>query len=453
MNAVRNVLNSGSSLGRPLDRRGFLRLGGAAGAAVLLGGCGGTSTPPGAGSQSFGSGATYDGPKVTLQFWNGFTGGDGPFLRELVDQFSREQKNIDVHMTVLEWEDYYAKVPNAVASGSGPDVGIMHIDQLATNAARQVILPLDEVAESLKLTESDFHPTVWNAAVYNGTRYGIPLDIHPLGFYYNAAEMQKAGVSQPPTDAASWADTIAAMQQSGVQTPFWVTATWPAHLMFTGLIEQFGGSLYSEDAGEATFASPEGIEALNWYVSWIGKGASPRNVAEDAQATAFKQGRNTLTWDGIWMMNEWNTVDQLDWGVAPVPTIGDRPAVWASSHNFVVMRQQEQDQNKLDAARIFISWISERSIEWAKSGQIPARNSVRESAQFQQLQTQSALAEQLPNVVFPPAVPGIGDITIPTYEKAVNEAVLGRKSVQDALTEAASVANKMLEENRQKYGA
>jgi multiple sugar transport system substrate-binding protein len=436
-----------------LDRRDFLRLGGVTGAAMLLGGCGGTSTPPGAGSQSFGSGTTYDGPKVTLEFWNGWTGGDGPFARRLVEQFSREQKNIDVHMTVMEWEDYYSKVPNAVASGNGPDVGIMHIDQLATNAARQVIIPLDDVADSLELSESDFQPIVWNAGVYNGSRYGIPLDIHPLGLYYNAAQMQKAGVSRPPTDASSWADTIGALEQSGVETPFWVTATWPAHLMFTALIHQFGGSLYTADATRATFDSEAGMEALDWYVSWVNKGASPPNVAEDAQATAFKQGRNTLTWDGIWMMNEWKTVDSLQWGAAPVPTIGDQPAVWASSHNFVVMRQQQADPNRLEAARIFISWFSEHSIDWARSGQIPARNSVRESSAFQQLDTQSTLAEQLPNVVFPPAVPGIGDITTPTFETAVNEAVLGRKSVRTALTEAASTANQMLAENREKYGA
>jgi multiple sugar transport system substrate-binding protein len=436
-----------------LDRRGFLRLGGLASAAVFLGGCGGSSTPPGAGSQNFGSGKTYDGPKVTLQFWNGFTGGDGPFLRRLVDQFSKEQQNIDVNMTVMEWEDYYSKVPNAVSSGNGPDVGIMHIDQLATNAARQVIVPLDEIAQSLQLTESDFEPTVWNAGTYNDQRYGIPLDIHPLGFFYNAAHMQRANVSQPPTDASSWADTISALEQNGVETPFWATATWPAHLIFFSLINQFGGSMYNEDATQATFASPQGIEALEWYTSWIQKGASPRNVAEDAQATAFKQGRNSLTWDGIWMMNEWDTVNNLDWGVAPLPTIGDQPAVWASSHNFVVMRQQQPDENKLNAARVFISWISDRSIEWAKSGQIPARNSVRESKEFQQLEVQSTLAEQLDQVVFPPAVPGIGDVTAPTWETAVNEAVLGRKSVRQALTQAQSEANQMLAENREKYGA
>lgn len=440
-------------LSSPLDRRGFLRLGGVTGAAALLGGCSGTSAPPGASSQGFGTGRTYDGPKVTLKFWNGFTGGDGPYMRKLIERFGQEQKNIDVHMSVLEWEDYYSKVPNAVASGNGPDIGIMHIDQLATNAARQVIVPLDEVAESLKLDESDFHPVVWNAAIYNGSRYGIPLDIHPLGLYYNSEHMRRAGVDQPPTDEASWADTIAAMQQAGVQKPFWVTATWPAHLIFTSLINQFGGSLYNADATQATFGSPEGVEALEWYIGWVEKGASPPNVAEDAESTAFMQGRNALAWDGIWKMNEWETVNSLKWGVAPLPTVGDKPAVWASSHNFVVMRQQEQDANKLDAARIFISWMSEHSIDWARSGQVPARNSVRESAAFQQLDVQSTLADQLPDVVFPPSVPGIGDITTPTFETAINEAVLGRKPAKAALTEAAAEANQMLTENREKYGA
>ena len=103
-------------------------------------------------------------------------------------------------MNTLQWGDYYAKVPNAVASGAGPDVGIMHIDQLATNAARRVIIPLDEIASGLELTEADFNPVVWNAGEYQDKRYGIPLDIHPLGFYANTAQLTKAGMDALPTD-------------------------------------------------------------------------------------------------------------------------------------------------------------------------------------------------------------------------------------------------------------
>ena len=443
----------------PRDRSRRLLLGsfGAVGAASALAACSGTSTPPGAGAPSsgaFGEGDTYTGPKVALAFWNGFTGGDGPYMKGMVEEFNKANPNVTVSMNTLQWADYYAKVPNAVASGAGPDVGIMHIDQLATNAARRVIIPLDEVAAGLKLSESDFAPVVWNAGIYKDRRYGIPLDIHPLGFYANTAQLKKAGISDMPKDRAGFEAAVKALKdKAGVRNPFWVTATWPAHLMFTSLIAQFGGSIYDQEGAKATFNSDAGVQSLEWLRSFIDDGASPRNVSNDAQAVAFRQQRDSLTWDGIWMMNEWDKVKGLEWAAAPLPTIGQNPAVWASSHNFIVTTQATKDRNKLAAARAFISYISERSIDWAKSGQVPARNSVRESPEFKQLKVQSTLAEQLPNVQFPPSVPGIGDITTPTYETAVNEVILGKKQVKPALDEAAKKANAMLAANRQKYQA
>lgn len=441
---------------RDLSRRLFLGSLGVAGTSAALTACSGSSTPPGTAvsSGAFGSGDTYTGPKVALSFWNGFTGGDGPFMKTMVEDFNTANPNVTVSMNTLQWGDYYAKVPNAVASGAGPDVGIMHIDQLATNAARRVIVPLDEIASGLELTEGDFAPVVWNAGVYQDKRYGIPLDIHPLGFYANTAQLTKAGVDGLPTDRAGFEAAIKALQdKGGVETPFWVTATWPAHLMFTGLIAQFGGSIYDEEGAKATFNSAAGVEALEWLKGFTASGASPKNVSNDAQAVAFRQQRNSLTWDGIWMMNEWEKVAGLEWEAAAVPTIGDKPAVWASSHNFVVTTQATKDANKLAASRAFISYISERSIEWAKSGQIPARNSVRESPEFNELTVQSTLAEQLPDVVFPPSVPGIGDVTGPTYETAVNEVVLGKKEAKAALDEAAKKADALLDANRKKYQA
>src|SRR5829696_1975900 len=151
----------------PLSRRSFLGLGAGVGASMLLAACGGgSSTPPGAGGGGgggggqFGEGKDYTGPNVSLAFWNGFTGGDGPFMRKLVEQFTSEHQNIKVSMNVLQWADFYPKVPTAVQSGNGPDIAIMHIDNLATNAARRVIIPVDEVATVLEYQESDFAPAV-----------------------------------------------------------------------------------------------------------------------------------------------------------------------------------------------------------------------------------------------------------------------------------------------------
>jgi multiple sugar transport system substrate-binding protein len=373
-------------------------------------------------------------------------------MRKLVDQFNAENQNIKVSMNVLRWEDFYPKVPTAVQSGNGPDIAIMHIDQLATNAARRVIIPVDEVATVLELQQDDFAPAVWQAGVYKEQRYGLPLDIHPLLFYYNQKEMQKAGISEPPKDRAGFEAALKEMKSAGVQNPFWVSSTFPAHLIWWSLIHQFGGQPFNQDGSQAQFNSDAGVEALTWQASNIQQGYSPKNVASDAEAIAFRQSKNAFTWNGIWMMNEWAKVKGLEWGSAPVPQIGDQPAVWASSHNFVVTSQAQKDANKLQASKVFISWISDHSIDWAKAGQIAARASVRESPEFQALEVQNIAAQQLDYVKFPPAVPGIGEITIPTWELAVNEAVLGKKSPKAALDQAVSKANELLAANKKKYG-
>jgi len=153
-----------------LSRRRFLVAGGGIAAGAALTACGGGKSASDAAGGATDSGkkftGKYTGPAVTLAYWNGFTGGDGPFMDKLVEQFQQENPKITVKQNTIEWADFYQKVPAAVTAGKGPDVGVMHQDQLATNAVRKVILPVDDVADALGLQESDFSPQVWKAGIY-----------------------------------------------------------------------------------------------------------------------------------------------------------------------------------------------------------------------------------------------------------------------------------------------
>lgn len=445
------------SFGRRLTRQEFLLLGAGAGASFVLVGCGGGGPQNNPGAQGGGGGdggKTYDGPKVELAFWNGFTGGDGPYMRQLVEDFNSEHDNIEVSMNVMEWADFYAKVPSAVASGKGPDVAVVQLDQLATQAARNVVIPLDDVAKTLDLQKSDFAPAVWDAGIYKGQRYGIPLDVHPLGLYYNKGVMERGGLdpNKPPQTRDDYMAALEELKGQGIQGSWVSPFLFTGGLQFRSLLWQFGGEPFSEGATKATFNSDAGVDALTWMVDLVKNEYSPKNVAQDAEFVAFQNGDNALHWNGIWQINYFkNEVEGLEWGVAPLPQIGTEKAAWASSHNFTVMRQRTPDDNKLQASKVFINWISENSIEWAKGGQIPARNSVRESQAFKDLKEQSQFAKQISYVRFLPRTPGIGDVQTQTLDTAVNEAVLLKKQPKEALDDAAAKADKLLEENRQKY--
>ena len=440
----------------PLSRRNFLGLSAAAGLAGFAAACGGTSGPPGTQQQEGGGGTftgTYDGPNIALAFWNGFTGGDGPYMKKLVDQFNKEHPNIKVTMTTIRWQDYYQKVPAAVQSGKGPDVGAAHQDNLATLAARRSIQPLDDLASELKLEENDFIPAVWQGGVYQGKRYGIPLDVHSLAQYWNSDQLSKGGMQKPPASKEEFDQAVSKIKSDGgVAQPFWMPSLWPAHLIFYSLIWQNGGAPYSEDGKTATFNSPEGVAALTWMVDQIKSGVSPRNVAIDTQYNAFKTGRNAGTFDGIWQINDLKTTaPKLTWQMAAVPQIFDKKAVWSNGHNFVLMNQQKPDDNKLQASKVFINYISEKSAEWANAGMIPARNSARQDPSFAK-QPQAVVAADVDSFHFLPAVPGIGDVGFQGIEQAVAKATLLQQDPKTALDNSAGVANKLLEDNRKKFG-
>ncbi|MFB9235056.1 ABC transporter substrate-binding protein [Plantactinospora siamensis] len=440
-----------------ISRRRLLGLGAGLGAAgaLTLAGCGGKSASDTGGSTSGGNGGKdYTGPKVSLKLWNGFTGGDGDIFKKLVDQFNSEHQNIAVTPATYEWADYYAKLPGAVSSGNGPDIAVMHMDQLATFAARKVIMPLDDVASALGLSEGDFAPTVWKGGIYQDKRYGIPLDMHPLGFYYNKSVMQKAGLDpeKPPTNRQEYEAALAALKKSGVQG-FWVSP-----FQFTGgmtaysVINQFGGSLFDQGAQSATFNADPAVEAVTWLVDMIKQGYSPANVGQDADYLAFKAGKNAFNWNGIWQINDLKKSPNVQWGVAPVPQIGSKQGVWANSHNFTIVQQRSADNNKIAGAKVFINWLSQHSLDWGKGGQVPARKAVRESSDFTALPDISKLAPELEYAAFPPAVPGLGDVLTIFYD-SFNAAVLGKQQPKQAMDAGAAKANKLLEDNRKKYGS
>ena len=437
-----------------MSRRRLLGLGVGLGsaAALSLTGCGGGDDDAPAASGN--GGKEYTGPKVDLKLWNGFTGGDGDIFKSLVSQFNTEHTNIAVAVTTYQWEDYYAKLPGAVSSGAGPDVAVMHMDQLATFAARGVITELDDVARALELSEADFAPTVWSGGLYNDKRYGIPLDMHPLGFYYNRAAMQKAGLdpAKPPTTRDEYMAALTELKGAGIQG-FWVSPfQFTGGMTFYSVLHQWGGALFDADVAKATFNSDPAVEACTWLVDMIKQGHSPANVGQDADYLAFKAGKNAFTWNGIWQINDLKKSADVQWGVAPLPQIGSKPAAWANSHNFTIVKQRSVNENKVAGSKVFINWLSQHSLDWAKGGQVPARKAVREDAGFTGLTDVASLAPELEYAAFPPAAPGIGEV-LTTFYTSFNEAVLGKKSPKQALDDGAAKADRQLADNRKKYGS
>jgi multiple sugar transport system substrate-binding protein len=394
----------------------------------------------------------YTGPPVTLEYWNGFTGGDGPYMREMVEKFNESQDDITVVSNTLGWTDFYQRITAAVHAGQGPDVAAMQLDQLATQAARSTMVPMEDAIEEMGFTADDFPESLVEAGTFDGHLWGVPLDTHTLAQYANDEQLAAGGADEPPATGDELAASIAGMQEAGVEHPFWMPNRWPAHLMFLSLLWQFGGEPYSEDGTKATFNSPEGVQALTWMVDQVSQGASPSDVAIDSQYLAFKNGENSITWDGIWQINDLkDTAEDLPWSISPLPTVGPEPAAWANSHQLVIMAQRNPDDDRLQASKVFIQWMIENAADWGAAGMIPAYNPAREDPEFES-QPQAVVAENVDTFHYLPAVPGLGNVQAQTLELAISDAILGRATPQEALDAQAQRADALLAGNAERFG-
>src|SRR3954464_5831319 len=254
-----------------LLRRRELLIAGAIGIAGLAG-CGRAGTGV---REVAGTGGAYRGRPVKLSYWTGFTGDDGPTMQARVDRFNRDEPRIDVDMNVILWNDFYQKVPAAVYSGNGPDLGVMQVDQVPINAAHQIILPVDDVARRLGIDDREFPEEVIRASTYRGRRYGIPLDLHPLGLSFNEAVLDRAGLptDRAPADRDEHMDALKQLKGKGVQ------GSWVSPFLFTGVLQfqsllfQFGGNLFSSDGSRATWAEEPG-GPTRWPTRPPGRSAS-----------------------------------------------------------------------------------------------------------------------------------------------------------------------------------
>jgi multiple sugar transport system substrate-binding protein len=160
-----------------------------------------------------------------------------------------------------------------------------------------------------------------------------------------------------------------------------------------------------------------------------------------------------MVWNGIWQTsNVTGSGVEFDGRATAVPQIGPNMAVWAGSHQLTMPLHKNPDVCKTQAAAVFIKYIVENSVTWAKAGQIPASKTVRASAEFLAIEPQASIAPSIDFAIFPPSIPGITDAFGPLGE-AVGAVMNGTATdIKAALDDAAARANEILAQNKATYG-
>ncbi len=387
---------------------------------------------------------------LELTYWAPFSGGDGDYMKEMVDSFNAAHPDTKVTMLNLKSEEYYAKFRTAAVTGRGPDIAIAHVSQLAGLTADNLIVPLDDLAPGAGLDWADFADSVVDAAVLGGRHMAVPLDTHTVIMYYNKKMLGDAGLLKADGSPAlepgmdgfmKFAAALKAKLPADVApVAFSMEGAMP-YWIWWGLYRQNGGNLLSADGKTAKVVTPEAKEPLDFILRLVDQGIIPRGVKMCPEL--FKAKKLAVVFDGIWVTGDFGNTAGLDFGVAPLPRVYASEGAWADAHTFAVVRQRSRDAEKETACLRFIDWVTEHSLPWGRAGQIPARKAISSSAEYAALPNRADPAKLIDIARFLPnseKINAVREISM----MHVNAAVVGQQTPEESLNRMEAEINREL---------
>jgi multiple sugar transport system substrate-binding protein len=388
-----------------------------------------------------GRAAVGGGDVVTLRFWNGFTGPDGRTMLGLVKRFNEENPHVRVVMQRMEWGTYYNKLFVASLGNRGPEVFVIHADNVTRFHHAGFLRPMDDLTGEGGIDATDFDENVWAAVARDGKHLGIPLDIHLLGMFYNRVLFREAGIDRPPATREEFVDALRKLTRDtngdGANETWGFVFTWLRTNAYT-LMRQWGGDVLTPDGKTVILNSPENIAAMQFAVDLIAKekvALPPENSSSFGGAMiGFRQGRVGLMLEGIYVLPELRRQSGLEVGAAATPVLGKQPAAWGSSH--VMCVRKDLDGPELAAAKRFVKFLSDNSLDWAEGGQIPVRKSLRDSDRFHAMTAQYEFSKQIPHAAYWPASPYINEY-LSEFDLAVERILKRSQTPEQALKTAA----------------
>lgn len=403
-----------------------------------------------------GCSSSGNGKKMELRFWCGFTGADGRQILKIIKQFNAEHPDIHVTLQRIEWPQYYNKLFVAGLADRAPEVFVIHSSSVERFWQANLLRPLDDLASGTEpLNSSDFSPNIWEAVVREGRPFAIPLDIHMIGMYYNKKLFRQAGIvdehgeARPPRTREEFLDAARRLTRDidgdGNIDQYGYVFTWFRTNAITA-IEQWGGHYFNASMTRAEMHNPANVEAMRFLSDLIYREKVAPVPYSDA-FLAFLQGRAGMAFEGVYLLNDLRRQKDLEYGCAPMPVLGNQPAAWADSH--VMCINPELDKRRTTAAWTLIRYLSDNSLEWAESGQVPVRKSLLQSERFQKMKDQLAFAEQIPYVAYVPRIAFVFEF-LSALDTAAEQVLRDTSTPEVALQWASEEVNRVLERRRRR---
>jgi sn-glycerol 3-phosphate transport system substrate-binding protein len=377
----------------------------------------------------------------------------------MVDQFEAQNPDINVNAIYAgNYNDARVKALAALQSGSPAQLSVMFSIDIHELRNLEAIVAFDDVVSTNEEREwlNSFYPALMENGNADGKTWGVPFQRSTIVMYYNKDMFRAAGLDpeMPPT---TWEEFISmgqkltqkdgsgTVQQWGAMIP----STGYPYWMFGALTKQNSEVLMNQAGTETYFDKPGVVEALEYWQDLGNKHAMmPKGMIEwGTLRQNFLDEKTAIMWHSTGNLTTVKNKASFDFGVAKLPGNKELGSPTGGG-NFYIFKDSTDEEKK--AALKFVKFMTsaEQAAHWSKStGYMGVGPSAYET------ETLKAYLK-----TFPPAAVARDQLTHATAELSTHEAgrvrkflddaiqaaLTGQSSAEDALTDAQKQAERIL---------
>ena len=411
-------------------------------AVAALGACGGSDEPSGGGGTGTTDPAQVKGAvRVIMEEVP-----DTDVVKELLPGFRKAYPGVEVKIEALPYDQMRDRIVSSfLAAKPTYDMIIVDNPWMVDFVEGGFLDPLDDRIKAAKdYAFEDFSEPLRKFAQVDGKTYGVPFYNYGLALVYRKDLYEKAGLSAPQTldDLKAAAAKLTSDGRSGIamqpQKGYKIFEEWGNYLFAAG------GSI-QDDEGKVTLDSPEARTALKEYIA-IYKASAPKNSLnwafdEAIRAASSDKAAQLLSYN--WTLPTLNKEGELkdSFAVAEVP--GGKAVLgawyWSIPANSATK----------DAAWSFIEWLTSQAQEKQRviAGGAPVRDSVLDDPEVWEQGYGEEYYKTVKEILADAAPLAHGrnaEEMINVVGEELNAAVAGQKSVDDAISAAATRAEETL---------
>lgn len=268
-------------------------------------------------------------------------------------------------------DDYETKLTAMVAAGNAPDLAYLAIPSAYVWYEDEVLTDLNDIiAADTQLQEDEFLDTAF--VYYDEEKIiGLLTAIEGTAIYYNKAMFEEAGVQAPASleDNWTWEEFVQVAQKLTLdangknaadpdfdpQNIVQYGVKWSlGHVTLDALAKNNGASYLAED-GTSGWTSPEMIDVVQKVADLINVyHVMPTKTSGSALPSAeisLQSKKYAMTMEGQWILNNFSQIEDLDVGIAPVPSMGGEDIMVIGSSELAIFEQSAHKQEAWELAK------------------------------------------------------------------------------------------------------